>query len=48
MTRYMFISGGLAAVIYTDTLQTAIMTIGAFALIGISMYLDWLQSETLI
>ena len=38
MTRYMFISGGLAAVIYTDTLQTAIMTIGAFALIGISMY----------
>lgn len=29
--------GGLAAVIYTDTLQTAIMTIGAFSLIGISM-----------
>ena len=28
--------GGLAAVIYTDTLQTAIMTLGAFALVGIS------------
>ena len=32
-----YISGGLAAVIYTDTLQTAIMTLGAFALVGISM-----------
>lgn len=29
--------GGLAAVIYTDTLQTVIMTLGAFALVGISL-----------
>ena len=30
------ISGGLKAVIYTDTLQTVIMVIGAFILMGIS------------
>ncbi|XP_072036897.1 sodium/myo-inositol cotransporter 2-like [Amphiura filiformis] len=30
------ITGGLAAVIYTDTLQTTIMVIGGFALTGIS------------
>lgn len=28
------ISGGLAAVIYTDTLQTIIMVIGSFVLMG--------------
>lgn len=28
------ISGGLAAVIYTDTLQTIIMVVGSFILLG--------------
>lgn len=28
------VSGGLAAVIYTDTLQTVIMVIGSFILMG--------------
>lgn len=28
------ISGGLAAVIYTDTLQTIIMVVGSFILMG--------------
>ncbi|KAL4223186.1 hypothetical protein ACF0H5_016658 [Mactra antiquata] len=37
VTALYTVLGGLAAVIYTDTLQTIIMTLGAFALIGISM-----------
>ncbi|XP_060064253.1 sodium/glucose cotransporter 4-like [Ylistrum balloti] len=36
VTAVYTILGGLAAVIYTDTFQTAIMTIGALALVGIS------------
>lgn len=28
------VAGGLAAVIYTDTLQTAIMLVGSFILMG--------------
>lgn len=37
VTGFYTVLGGLAAVIYTDTLQTAIMTLGAFALVGISI-----------
>ena len=37
-----FSVGGLAAVIYTDALQTAIMVIGAFILMILSKYSgDW-------
>ena len=45
ITEYMFLrvyqsdlysSGGLKAVMYTDTFQTVIMTLGSFALVGIS------------
>ena len=33
-----YVTGGLAAVIYTDTFQTVVMTIGAFTLIIIGTY----------
>ncbi|XP_033727039.1 sodium/glucose cotransporter 4-like [Pecten maximus] len=36
VTAIYTILGGLAAVIYTDTFQTGVMTIGALALVGIS------------
>jgi len=38
VTVRMFV-GGLAAVIYTDAVQTVVMTIGSIALTIISMYL---------
>lgn len=33
------VSGGLAAVIYTDTLQTIIMVIGSFILMGFGNFI---------
>ena len=37
-------SGGLKAVMYTDTFQTVIMTLGSFALVGISKStLQWIS-----
>lgn len=36
VTAFCTVTGGLAAVIYTDTLQTAIMLIGGLTLMGIS------------
>ena len=52
ITEYMFLrvyqsdlysSGGLKAVMYTDTFQTVIMTLGSFALVGISKStLQWI------
>ncbi|KAL3858002.1 hypothetical protein ACJMK2_012620, partial [Sinanodonta woodiana] len=35
ITGFYTILGGLAAVIYTDTFQTVVMTVGSFALVGI-------------
>ncbi|WAR03091.1 SC5A9-like protein [Mya arenaria] len=37
VTAVYTVLGGLAAVIYTDTLQTVIMTVGAFSLLGIGL-----------
>lgn len=41
--RFFTYSGGLKAVMYTDTFQTVIMTLGSFALVGISKStLQWI------
>ena len=37
ISYHSFISGGLKAVIYTDTLQTVIMVAGSIVLMGLSM-----------
>lgn len=35
-----FFTGGLTAVIYTDAFQTIILTLGSFAVVGVSKNLD--------
>lgn len=42
------VSGGLAAVIYTDTLQTAIMLVGSFILMGFGNLSFWLNTPPLL
>lgn len=44
----MFISGGLAAVIYTDTLQTFVMIIGAIILTIMGLFLGHLKKNSCI
>ncbi|XP_060075976.1 sodium/mannose cotransporter SLC5A10-like [Ylistrum balloti] len=38
VTGFYTILGGLTAVMFTDTFQTAVMTVGAFLLMGVGMY----------
>ncbi|KAK3587617.1 hypothetical protein CHS0354_032825 [Potamilus streckersoni] len=38
ITGFYTVLGGLAAVIYTDTFQTVVMTLGSFALVGIGFH----------
>lgn len=42
VTALYTVTGGLAAVIYTDTAQTFIMVAGAIVMMILCMYLDYL------